>query len=170
MDWFDGSSQGIENIPKEEAARFGAGRVHIISLADFRTALGNRWQRLSSEVMLIGRGVIQRHMGPEHLHSQQGEDTFLLIFRAMHPHEAKRRTILIANALGHRLVGAAFSDLDAQIRVADIEPARLLKEDGTIDVTALAEVVATGKTVALTVTGAAAAMPRISGETPHVMS
>ncbi|KAF0115528.1 MAG: hypothetical protein FD149_1578 [Rhodospirillaceae bacterium] len=149
-DWFEGVSQTIENILKEEAARFGANKIHIISLTDFRTALGTRWQRLSLKVMLIGESVIQRHIGPGHLYSRQGEDTFLLVFRNIPPHEAHRRTVLIANDLGHRLVGAAFSDLSAQIRIAEINAAQLLTPEGTIDGTVLATVAATGTTVDLT--------------------
>ena len=86
--WFDGISQIIEDILKEEAARFGTHKVHIISLTDFRTALGAQWQRLSSKVMLIGENVIQRHIGLGHLYNRQGEDAFLLLFRNIPSPEA----------------------------------------------------------------------------------
>jgi len=107
----------IEQILREEPGRFGI-RTHVVSLVEFREAVGTRWPRLADKVMLIAEGVINLHLGSGNLYSRQGPDFFLLLFRNLPQAEARRRALAIAQDLGTRLVGDQFRGVDIPLALA----------------------------------------------------
>jgi hypothetical protein len=107
----------IEQVLREEQGRFGI-RTHVVSLIEFREAVGPRWPRLADKVMLIAEGVINLHLGSGNLYSRQGSDFFLLLFRNLPQAEARRRALVIAQELGTRLVGDQFRGVDIPLALA----------------------------------------------------
>lgn len=83
-------------------------KLHVISLVEFREAVGDKWSRVSDKVMMIAEGVINMHMGPGNMFGRQGTDFFVLLFRTVDNDEARRRALIIAQELGTRLVGDQF--------------------------------------------------------------
>ncbi|MGE5547663.1 MAG: hypothetical protein ACM33T_12245 [Solirubrobacterales bacterium] len=80
-------------------------KLQVISLVEFREAVGDKWYRIADKVMMIAEGVIQLHLGAGNVFGRQGRDFFLLLFRTLPPAEARARALTIARELGTRLVG-----------------------------------------------------------------
>jgi hypothetical protein len=80
-------------------------RLHIISVADFREAVGAKWSRLADKVALIADTLIRRHIGAGNVYSREGDDTYLLLFPALPRDEARRRVTVIASEISHHLLG-----------------------------------------------------------------
>ncbi|MBF0561669.1 MAG: hypothetical protein HQL37_06515 [Alphaproteobacteria bacterium] len=148
--WYDGTETpllAIEGLLKDEAQRRNS-KVHIIAVEDFRIALGDKWLRLRGKVALIADGIIQRHIGPGNLSNTIGDDKFILVFRTVPVEEGRRRTILIANELGRRLVGANFTGMEtAKVRIAEVAPEELLTESGALDLENLSRLAAAGEAI-----------------------
>lgn len=88
------------------AADSGLGtRLHIISLADFREAVGAKWSRLADKVAMIADTLIRRHIGSGNVYSHEGDDTILLLFPTLPRDEARRRVATITRELGRHLLG-----------------------------------------------------------------
>ncbi|MEO5375192.1 MAG: hypothetical protein H7840_13090, partial [Alphaproteobacteria bacterium] len=139
-----GGAMSLQDIVTEEAARFG--KVSVVTLKDFRAALGDKWPKLGRKVALITEGVIQRQIGPANFFGRQGEDTFLIIFRGATEEESRARTATIADDLGRRLVGADFEGLEgALVCVGEANAADLLGADGRIDAEAVGRLVSGAK-------------------------
>lgn len=123
----------LEDLLKEDIGAFG-GKVHIISLMEFREGIGSaRWLKLSKNIMLIAEGVLRSHLGHTHAYVQRGTDMFLLGFRGLGDAQAKMFAIRIAEEIGGRLAGANFGEQQALVRTADIDPEDLIGEDGELD-------------------------------------
>lgn len=138
-------SVGIESMLKEASGRFA--KVQLISLADFRKAIGPDWARLATKVGLIAESVIQRQLGGHHFSGRHGNDLFVIAFRDVAPEEAERRALAIADEIGHRLAGAAFAGLGAEVRVAAANAKDLLQADGTLNTAAVKAVVKVARPV-----------------------
>lgn len=138
----------LEDILKEDIGAFG-GKMHIISLVEFKEAIGSaRWLKLSTNIMLIAEGVLRSRLGHTHAYAQRGTDMFVLGFRGLSEGEAKNRAIMVAEEIGGRLSGANFGGKQALVRVAEIAPEDLLGEGDGLDEDALHAAVAGGQTVA----------------------
>ncbi|MCA1941757.1 MAG: hypothetical protein LDL26_12245, partial [Caenispirillum bisanense] len=137
----------LEDILKEDIGAFG-GKMHIISLVEFKEAIGSaKWLKLSRNIMLIAEGVLRSRLGHAHSYAQRGTDMFVLGFRGLSEGEAKNRAIMVAEEIGGRLAGANFGGKQALVRVAEIDPEALLGGDGGLDEEALHAAVAGGQTV-----------------------
>lgn len=138
----------LEELLKEDLGAFG-GKMHIISLMEFREAIGSaRWLKLSVNIMLIAEGVLRSRLGHTHAYVQRGSDMFLLGFRGLGEAEAKLRAIAIAEEIGGRLAGANFGAKQALVRTGEVDPEELLTDDGELDEDVLAQAAEEGQAVA----------------------
>lgn len=118
--------------------------VHVVTLKQFRLAIGPTWDRVRPKVVVAAETILARAVGPGNLMMRQGDDVFILGFPTLPPAEARARAFRAAVLLGKRLVGARFSvvgDGDAPpplVGFASGPGADLLDADGTVDATALA--------------------------------
>ncbi|MDA8232560.1 MAG: hypothetical protein M0006_14585 [Magnetospirillum sp.] len=127
----------MESLAKEEDGKFRT-RLHVVSLIEFREAVGDKWGRLADKVLLIADGVIHQHLGGGNLSTRPGGDFFVLVFRTCLEPEARRRTRAIAGDLGTRLVGDQLVGLDRpQILSLDVMAADAVKDDGSLDLAAI---------------------------------
>lgn len=134
-------SLSLDSMLTEQKGRYG-GMVHIVSLAAFHEGVGEKWSRLAPKVTLIAEGIIQRHIGTGNLFRSYLGDTFFLVFRTVDNDEGRRRTQAIADELGTRLVGAAFSGAEeARVGIGEADAASLLEDGGRINAAALLAVV-----------------------------
>ncbi len=101
-------------------------KLHVISLVEFREAVGDRWVRVADKVMMIAEGVINLHLGAGNVFGRQGTDFFVLLFRTVDNDEARRRALTIVQELGTRLVGDQFLGDERPLALA----AELPLEDG----------------------------------------
>lgn len=137
--------------------------LHLVTLTQFRVAIGPTWGRIRDKVLILSETVLRRFAGPGNLVQRQGEDVFLLAFPRLGAAEARKRAFAAAVDLGQRLVGARFSvvgDGEApMLGFASGSGADLLGEDGKLDPAALAalaaaaQVVDTGSTTGAPATG-----------------
>lgn len=135
--------------------------IHVVSLRQFRAAIGPTWQRVAPKVMLIGDATLRRAAGPGNPVRQQGDDLFLMAFPRLRPEEGYRRAAAAAIDLGKRLVGARFSivgggDIPA-LCLGSLKAGELVDEDGRLDPVALAAAGEATRPVDLGDAGAAAA-------------
>jgi GGDEF domain-containing protein len=113
-------------------------RLQIISLVEFREAVGDRWSRLADKVMLIAEGVIQSRIGKGNLYARQGQDFFVLVFRACSQEEGRYRALTIAQDLGVRLLGDQFDGLDRPLALAaEVTLADALTAEGGLSLAAI---------------------------------
>jgi len=132
----------LEEMLAEDAGRFQV-KLQIISLVQFREAVGEKWNRLSEKVMLIAEGVIAQHLGAGNVCGRQGQDFFVLLFRSVPHAEGRRRAILIAQELGTRLLGNQFIAGDQPLALAaELDLADAVGPDGRLKPAALADAIA----------------------------
>lgn len=157
----------LEDILKEDIGAFG-GKMHIISLVEFKEAIGSaRWLKLSTNIMMIAEGVLRSRLGHAHAYAQRGTDMFVLGFRHLSDGEAKNRAIMVAEEIGGRLAGANFGGKQALVRVAEIAPEDLLGEGEGLDEDALHAAVADGQAVTPTADNGSAAAHFWSSRPPE---
>lgn len=126
-----------EQLAKEEDGAFQI-KLHIVSLVEFREAVGDKWSKLADKVMLIAEGVINMHLGAGNIFNRQGSDFFILLFRTCDNAEARRRAIIIAQELGTRLVGDQFIGIDVPLALAaEVSAEDGLNDDGSINLDAV---------------------------------
>ncbi|RAU20594.1 hypothetical protein CU669_17615 [Paramagnetospirillum kuznetsovii] len=80
-------------------------RLHIISLAEFRESVGDKWARLADKVAMIVEQVIRRHVGRDNPFCRDGEDSWILAFPRLSPDQARQCTLGIIDDLGRHLFG-----------------------------------------------------------------
>lgn len=130
-----------EQLARQEQGAFQV-KLHIISLVEFREAVGDKWPKLSEKVLLIAEGVINAHLGAGNIFCRQGSDAFALIFRTCDNTEGRRRALIIAQELGTRLVGDQFVGAEVPLALAaELDMDQGLNDDGSINMAALDAVV-----------------------------
>ncbi|MGE4279138.1 MAG: hypothetical protein AB7G62_06085 [Magnetospirillum sp.] len=123
----------MEQVLREDQGRFGT-KLHVISLVEFREAVGERWSKVSDKVMMIAEGVITKNLGAGNLFSRQGTDFFTLVFRTCSADEGRLRAHTIAQELGTRLVGDQFQGVERPLALAaEMELAEAVLPDGTLN-------------------------------------
>jgi len=126
-----------EQLAREEQGSFQV-KLHIISLVEFREAVGDKWPKLSEKVLMIAEGVINSHLGAGNIFCRQGSDAFALIFRTCDNVEGRRRSLIIAQELGTRLVGDQFVGAEVPLALAaELDLEEGLNDDGSINMAAL---------------------------------
>lgn len=128
----------LQQMQAEDEGRFST-KLHIVSLVEFREAVGDKWGRLSTKVLMIAEAVIGLHLGAGNTFGREGQDTFILIFRTCPPAEARRRAVTIAQDLGARLLGSQFDGGDRPLALAaEVSLADALNPDGSLNPAAVA--------------------------------
>ncbi|OAN48992.1 hypothetical protein [Magnetospirillum moscoviense] len=137
----DDFRMAIDQMVGEDQGRFGI-RPHVVSLVEYREAVGERWKKIADKVMLIAEGVINLHLGAGNIFSRQGTDFFILVFRNLPAEEARRRALIIAQELGTRLVGDQFQGIDIPLALAaELPMADAFLADGSLNMKAVAAAV-----------------------------
>lgn len=109
-------------------------RLHIVSLAEFRDSVGDKWPRLVNKVGIIVEQVIRRHIGAGNPFCQEGEDSWILAFPNFPNDEARRRTQVIVEDLGRHLFGEKAGNADRPLAVAaEVAVADVVSEDGELN-------------------------------------
>lgn len=123
----------MEQVLREDQGRFGT-KLHVVSLVEFREAVGERWAKVSDKVMMIAEGVITKHLGAGNLFSRQGTDFFTLVFRTCSADEGRLRAHTIAQELGTRLVGDQFQGVERPLALAaEMDLAEAVLPDGSLN-------------------------------------
>jgi hypothetical protein len=126
-----------ETLAKQEDGAFQV-KLHIISLVEFREAVGDKWFKLADKVMMIAEGVINMHLGAGNVFNRQGTDFFVLVFRTCDNSEGRRRAVMIAQELGTRLVGDQFIGSEVPLALAaELSAEDGLNDDGSINLAAV---------------------------------
>ncbi len=106
--WDDSVALTLSNLVRETETR-ASGRVQVISLADFREAIGEFWEKYQSRILLIAESTVSRMIGKGNTYIPQGEDAWLLLFMGLSEDKAQDRADAIAASIGEKLVGAQFT-------------------------------------------------------------
>ncbi|WP_291721026.1 hypothetical protein [Magnetospirillum sp. 64-120] len=123
----------MEQVLREDQGRFGT-KLHVVSLVEFREAVGERWAKVSDKVMMIAEGVITKHLGAGNLFSRQGTDFFTLVFRTCSADEGRLRAHTIAQELGTRLVGDQFQGVERPLALsAEMDLTDAVLPDGSLN-------------------------------------
>lgn len=131
----------LDQMAQDEEGRHRT-KLQVISLIEFREAVGDKWYRVSDKVMMIAEGVIQLHLGPGNVFGRHGEDMFVLIFRTCPSEEGRRRALTIAKELGTRLVGDKVLGMERPLALAaEISLDEALTADGRLNLWAINTIV-----------------------------
>ncbi|CAA7626957.1 hypothetical protein [Magnetospirillum sp. UT-4] len=123
----------VDQLVQEQDGRFGV-KLQVVSLVEFREAVGERWSKVADKVMMIAEGVINLHLGAGNMFTRQGNDMFVLLFRNTPPDEARRRTLAIAQELGTRLVGDQFEGVEQPLALAaELDAAEAFQPGGVLN-------------------------------------
>lgn len=135
--WDDGVSLTLSNLAQETQTR-ASGRVQVISLADFRTAVGDLWDRYQSKILIIAESTIARMIGRGNTFIPQGDDTWLLLYPSLDEEKAEQRTDAIAASIGKKLVGAQFTAEELPLpSAAKLDLSGAMNADGSLNMEAL---------------------------------
>ncbi len=127
----------IDTLSQDQEGRFQT-RLQIISLVEFREAVGERWSRVADKVMMIAQGVIGAHIGAGNLFTRQGQDFFILVFRNCPQPEGRHRALTIAQELGTRLLGDQFIGLERPLALAaEVTLDAAINPDGSFNLAAI---------------------------------
>ena len=131
--WDEGVALALTDIVRETETR-ASGRVQVITLANFRTAIGDLWDRYEQRILLIAESTISRMMGRGNPYIPQDKDTWLLLFPAAPEAEAIKRADAIAARIGEKLVGARFSEIPPPLPEASkLDLRGALNADGSLN-------------------------------------
>ena len=157
----DSFSLALETMLIEDEGQFQT-KLQVISLVEFREAVGDKWYRLSEKVMMIAEGVINMHIGAGNVYGRRGQDFFVLLFRNTAQAEGRRRAVQIAQELGTRLVGAQFIGAERPLALAtEISLADAMGADGQLDLDAIQDAVGEMRAII-------APSPQDRGYRPHL--
>ena len=84
--------------------------VHVVTLAQFRAAVGPAWDKMKDKAILLAEATLRKvagHGNPVRAIGQEG--VFLLTFPRLSPADGLRRAAEAAIAVGQHLVGERFS-------------------------------------------------------------
>ncbi|GAB3129129.1 hypothetical protein GCM10027256_32880 [Novispirillum itersonii subsp. nipponicum] len=112
--------------------------IHLITLRQFRVAVGDMWPRISNKAILLADATLRQVAGSGCIMKQSQEENFLLSFPKLQPVEGRRRATAAAIALGQKLVGAKFKitgtdDTDPAICMASVRAGDLAGADGRLN-------------------------------------
>jgi EAL domain-containing protein (putative c-di-GMP-specific phosphodiesterase class I) len=92
-----------------------SGKVHFLSLKTIRESLGPRWADLRERVVATAESVMTQHLGRGVLHSQVGEDAFVVVLPGVDKVDAQVQCALLLDRIQKRLLGDAFSLRDVTV-------------------------------------------------------
>lgn len=130
--WDEGMALTLTHLMQESETR-ASGRVQVITLAEFRSAIGELWERYEQRILLIAETTISRMIGRGNTYIPQDKDTWLLLFPALSEPEALKRADAIAARIGEKLVGARFSESAPLPEASKIDLRGALNADGSLN-------------------------------------
>lgn len=131
--WDADVSLTIANLVQETETR-ASGRVQVITLAEFRTVIGELWDRYEDRILLIAETTISKMIGRGNTFIPQDKDTWLLLFPALEEKRAIDRADEIAARIGEKLMGAQFSEHAPPLpALHKLDLASAVNADGSID-------------------------------------
>ncbi len=116
--------------------------AHVVSLAEYKGALGAKWESLSERILHISENALREFIGPGNHCMLEGDETFVLVFPKVPHIDAELKACEAAIELGRLLVGEKFAGWETRPRIAAIEASALLAADGKTDLSLLADVAA----------------------------
>ena len=135
--WDDNVSLTLSNLARETETR-ASGRVQLITLADFREAIGELWDRYENKILIIVESTIGRMIGKGNTYIPQDDDTWLLLFPDLSEDMAQQRADAIAASIGEKLLGAQFSAHEAPLPTASkLDLTGALNADGSLNMEAV---------------------------------
>jgi hypothetical protein len=134
--------QSLDDVLKQEAGRYGT-KVHVVSLAGFREAVGSeKWRKMADKVLMIAESAIHRNIGKGGVFGRRGEDMYVMVFSRLSPREALARGQQVAKEVGERLMGSARFSADGLVHCVEMDLDAALGDDGELNLGALADAVA----------------------------
>ncbi|MGE3332752.1 MAG: hypothetical protein AB7I36_03855 [Rhodospirillaceae bacterium] len=131
--WDDGVALALTDIVQEAETR-ASGRVQVITLGEFRAAIGELWDKYEARILLIAETTISRMIGKGNTFIPQDKDTWLLLFPALSEPEALKRADAIAARIGEKLVGAQFTEVPPPLPEASkLDLSSALNADGSLN-------------------------------------
>lgn len=131
--WDEGVALTLTDLVQEAETR-ASGRVQVITLGEFRGAIGELWERYESRILLIVESTISRMIGRGNTFIPQEKDTWLLLFPALEESEAIERADAIAAKIGEKLVGARFTETPPPLpEAAKLDLSGALNADGSLN-------------------------------------
>lgn len=135
--WDEGVSLTLANLVQETETR-ASGRVQVISLADFRTSIGDLWEKYKNKILIIAESTIGRMIGKGNTYIAQGDDAWLLLFVSLPEDKAQERSDAIAATLGEKLMGAQFTEHELPLpQTSRLDLSDALNADGSLDMEAV---------------------------------
>ena len=135
--WDDTVSLTLSNLAQEAETR-ASGRVQVISLVDFRAAIGDLWDKYQNKILIIAESTIARMIGKGNTFIPQGEDSWLLLFPALDGENSEQRADAIAANIGNKLVGAQFTSHEIPLpTAAKLDLTGALNADGSFNMEAV---------------------------------
>lgn len=114
------------------------GQLHILSLTEFRTILGDAWEKRADKIFILTEGVLRDRVGKGNMWQRQSEEIFIMLFPTLSEYDAQARAFDIAEEIGFKIIGERFDGgRRPAIRVAGVDPKDALNEDGTFDIATL---------------------------------
>lgn len=108
--------------------------LHIISLAEFRESVGEKWPRLADKISIIVEQVIRRHAGRDIPFCRDEEDSWILAFPDMKPDDARQCTLTIVEDLGRYLYGSQPDGGTRSLAVAtEVAVSEAVSDDGELN-------------------------------------
>jgi len=131
--WDEGVTLALTDLVQEAETR-ASGRVQVISLVDFRAAVGEFWDRYEARILMIAESTISRMIGRGNTFIPQDTDTWLLLFPALSEPDALKRADAIAARIGEKLVGAQFTEVPPPLpEAAKLDLSGVLNADGSLN-------------------------------------
>jgi hypothetical protein len=135
--WDDNVSLALSNLVQDAETR-ASGRVQIISLADFRAAIGELWAKYEKHILIIAESTIGRMIGKGNTFIPQGDDAWLLLFPSLTEDKAQQRADAIATTLGGKLLGAQFTSHEVPLpAAAKLDLTGAINADGSLNMDAV---------------------------------
>jgi hypothetical protein len=123
--------------------------VHIVSLREYRAAIGPNWDTLRSKIMTLAESILNR-LAQHGATVTARDDFFIVTFKPQFRAKGKQRVTEASVDLGRRLVGARFNGAAGRgpmVGVAEASAAELLSTSGTLDPVMLDALVSTADAV-----------------------
>lgn len=113
-------------------------RLHAVSLAEFRDAVADKWDRLVDKIEMIVDNLTRRHVGKGNEYYRVSEDSFVFVFFGLSADEALRRAAAIAADLERHLVGdGSINGKQPRMPPRDVRLDGVIADDGGVDLDAL---------------------------------
>lgn len=114
-------------------------RLQVISLAEYRTAIGEAWETRANTIRMLSESTIRSHLTQGESCLPYGEDVFIMLMPGADQKESAKRAYDAALQLGQRLVGDKFTTGKAggvvpQVRLASMALSEMVNADGRVEV------------------------------------